>query len=763
MTQADVTVERQAPSDPRADSHTANAAALNSAFVEVAIPSPLFRTFDYKWPFDSAPQSGQRVKVPFGKRSVIGIVLNDKQYSDVPANKLRRVMELLEVDALLPPDLVALLKWASRYYRHPPGEVFATALPAALRTGAPAIAEKVEVFRATSTEYDKHQLQRAPVQLALMQMLASVGDTGVHAAELSSITRAWRRPIALLMDKGLVATEQIEELPHNRSTESAKALSDEQQQAFAAVHASLGSFHSFLLNGVTGSGKTEVYLQLIDKVLAKQQQVLVLVPEISLTPQLLNRFRRRLNGCLVCLHSAMSDRERLQNWLLAANGKADVVIGTRSAVFTPMPSLGLVIIDEEHDASLKQQDGFRYHARDLALMRARDRQVPVLLGTATPSLESLRNALTGRFTELMLTVRAGGASPPDLSILDIRRRRLQEGLSDRLIAVMREHLENDGQILLFLNRRGFAPTLICNDCGEPAHCQRCDAHMTVHARLGLLRCHHCGSERQLQTSCESCHSENLDLVGCGTERVEAAVKVLFPGISALRIDRDSTRRKGALQEHLQAATEGDARILIGTQMLAKGHHFPNVTLVGILDADRGLYGTDFRSIEQMGQLILQVAGRAGRENKSGSVLIQTRNPENPLLQTLVFDGYRPFANALIDDRQAAGLPPFVHVCLIRAEAVSKSEPRAFLDLVTHHLRMHVRSLPEQTQSALEWYGPVPAPLERLAGRYRAQLLLMANKRSILNDTLGTIIDKFHEKPEGRRIRWSIDVDPLDFY
>ena len=287
--------------------------------------------------------------------------------------------------------------------------------------------------------------------------------------------------------------------------------------------------------------------------------------------------------------------------------------------------------------------------------------------------------------------------------------------------------------------------------------------MTVHARLGLLRCHHCGSERQLQTSCESCHSENLDLVGCGTERVEAAVKVLFPGISALRIDRDSTRRKGALQEHLQAATEGDARILIGTQMLAKGHHFPNVTLVGILDADRGLYGTDFRSIEQMGQLILQVAGRAGRENKSGSVLIQTRNPENPLLQTLVFDGYRPFANALIDDRQAAGLPPFVHVCLIRAEAVSKSEPRAFLDLVTHHLRMHVRSLPEQTQSALEWYGPVPAPLERLAGRYRAQLLLMANKRSILNDTLGTIIDKFHEKPEGRRIRWSIDVDPLDFY
>ncbi len=763
MTQADVTANRPVPCSSDATRQLASGADTIPAFVEVAIPSPLYRTFDYKWPFDTAPRHGQRIKVPFGKRSVIAIVLSGKQHSDVPANKLRSVSQLLESDALLPSDLVALLEWSSRYYRHPPGEVFATALPAALRNGAPAIAEKVEIFRATSTEFDKKQLLRAPVQLALMQMLTTVGQTGVHAAELSSVTRSWRRPLAQLMDKGLVETELIEELPFNRSTESAKSMSDEQQQAFSAVHASLESFHTFLLNGVTGSGKTEVYLQLIDKVLERKQQVLVLVPEISLTPQLLNRFRRRLNGCLVCLHSAMSDRERLQNWLLAAGGKANVVIGTRSAVFTPMPSLGLIIIDEEHDASLKQQDGFRYHARDLALMRARDRQLPVLLGSATPSLESLRNALAGRFTELKLTVRAGGASPPDIAILDIRRRRLQEGLSDHLISVMREHLEKDGQILLFLNRRGFAPTLICNDCGEPAHCNRCDAHMTVHARLSLLRCHHCGSERALQTTCESCQSENLDLLGCGTERVEAAVKVLFPEISALRIDRDSTRRKGALQEHLQAATEGEARILIGTQMLAKGHHFPNVTLVGILDADRGLYGTDFRSIEQMGQLIVQVAGRAGRENRSGSVLIQTRNPENPLLQTLVFDGYRPFANALIDERKAARLPPFVHVCLIRAEAVSKAEPRAFLDLIAHHLRLHVRTLSTQAESPLEWYGPVPAPLERLAGRYRAQLLIMADKRSILNQTLGTIIDNFHEKPEGRRIRWSIDVDPLDFY
>ena len=740
----------------------------NISFVEVAVPSPLYRTFDYIWPFASPAVAGLRVTVPFGRRSVTAFVICSKSTTEVPAGKLKRVSRCLESEPLLGPDMVELLSWAGRYYRYPLGEVFATALPAPLRKGESAALERSEIYRVPSQPGCDNLTTRAPIQKALFEVIKAAGKTGLPASELSSVTRGWRRPINQLIDKGLVEKFEVEDLPQNQSHETAKQLSDEQQLAFESVRDALGGYQAFLLNGVTGSGKTEVYLQLIQEVLSSNQQVLVLVPEISLTPQLLQRFRRRLDGCLVCLHSAMSDRERMQNWLLAAAGKADVVIGTRSAVFTPLPALGLVVIDEEHDASLKQQDGFRYHARDLALLRARNCAVPVLMGTATPSLESLRNVEAGRFKELSLTERAAGASSPTIALLDIRRRPLREGLSDRLIEAMRKHIDEDGQVVVFLNRRGFAPTLICNDCGSPANCARCDAHMTVHARLAVLRCHHCGAERPLPSVCEDCSSENLDRVGCGTERVEAALIELFPDVGVLRIDRDSTRRKGALQQHLQTATDGDAQILVGTQMLAKGHHFPNVTLVGVLDSDRGLYGTDFRSLEQMGQLIVQVAGRAGRETRPGTVLVQTRNPENPLLQTLVFEGYERFAEQLMSERRVSGLPPFAHVCLIRAEAVSAEEPRRFLDKIAHTVRMHARTLnvtdiAEDEVESMDWFGPVPAPMERLAGRYRAQLLLLANRRSVLNRALGIIIDNFHETADARRVRWSMDVDPLDFY
>lgn len=746
------------------DSPTDQQEAGSGSIVEVAVPCPLHRLFDYRWSYAETAIPGQRVSVPFGRRNVTGVVVTCKSHSDIPADKLRRITRRLDDKPILPEDLMRLLSWCCRYYRHPAGDVFATALPALLRNGTPAEIEKVEVFSATSkaSAAQAAALARAPVQQALIQMLIAA-DGFVPAAELTSVSRGWRRPMAQLVDKGFAVCDHVEELQINRAVEQARTLNAEQQAAFDTVANALGSFHSFLLNGVTGSGKTEVYLQLIQRVLANNLQVLVLVPEISLTPQLLGRFRRRLDGCLICLHSAMNDRERMQNWLLAASGKANVVIGTRSAVFTPLPRLGLVVIDEEHDASLKQQDGFRYHARDLAVMRAHERNVPVVMGTATPSLESLNNVDVGRFTELSLTERAGEAQPPQIALLDIRRRRLKEGLSDRLIDTMRAHLDADGQVLLFINRRGFAPTLMCNDCGEPAPCTRCDSHMTVHIKSGLLRCHHCGAERRLPTSCESCASENIDLLGCGTERVESAMIELFPGIRTLRIDRDSTRRRGALQQHLAAATSGEARILIGTQMLAKGHHFPNVTLVGVLDTDRGLYGTDFRSIEQMGQLILQVAGRAGRAERPGQVLLQTRNPENPLLQTLVQDGYQRFAQALLQERHLAALPPYSYVCLIRAEAVAAAAPRAFLDQLSHALRLHSRTLSQADAAAVAWLGPVPAPLERLAGRYRAQLLLTSEKRSILNDALGVLIEQFHGSKAAQRVRWSIDVDPLDFY
>lgn len=753
---------------------TVEASAV-APLVQVAVPSPLHRLFDYRWLADSETGHpivpGQRVTVPFGRRSVVGIVVARIEQSDVPPQKLRRISALHEAEPLLPADLVKLLLWSSRYYHHAVGDVLSSALPVALRKGSASKLSHIEVYRVGSDCPEDFLNSRAPLQNELLKAIRSAGSAGLTGTHLVGVSRSWRTSLAPLIKKGWVERLEIENLPVNEAAEKGLELLPEQQRAVDAVNASDGEFKAFLLNGVTGSGKTEVYLQLIQRICNEGRQALVLVPEISLTPQLLQRFQRRISGCIVSLHSAMNDNERMQNWLLAAFGKADVVIGTRSAIFTPLPRLGLIVIDEEHDASLKQQDGFRYHARDLALMRARERSVPILLGTATPSFETLRNVSTGRYEELRLMRRAGEAKPPSIALLDIRRRRLIEGLSDRLLDQIKQHLENDGQVLIFLNRRGYAPTLLCNDCGACTDCTRCDAHMTVHSKTGTVRCHHCGAERGLPSECADCGSGNLDMLGQGTERIEAALQEQFPDVHIARIDRDSTRRKGALQQHLSDATSGKARILVGTQMLAKGHHFPGVTLVGILDADRGLFGTDFRALEQMGQLIVQVAGRAGREKRQGSVLVQTRNPDNPLMQTLVSDGYEAFATSALQDRKNAELPPYTFVALVRAEAASQQTPREFLTQVGHVLRMHQRTLPGFSKSSqapadsgaekLEYFGPVAAPMERLGGRYRAQLMVQSDSRATLNRALATVVAQFEQSPVARKVRWSIDVDPVD--
>jgi len=559
-----------------------------------------------------------------------------------------------------------------------------------------------------------------------------------------------------LLEKGWVVCEKALQIPDNKAQSQAPQLATEQRTAVDQIISALGTNGRFLLNGVTGSGKTEVYLRCIEAACSQGLQALVLVPEISLTPQLMSRFEQRLDGCLVSLHSGLNDTERMQNWLCAAHGYADVVIGTRSSILAALPRLGLIIVDEEHDNSFKQQDGFRYHARDLALMRARACNCPVVLGSATPSFESLNNVDCRKFVQLSLTHRAGDAMPPELGLMDIRRRKLIEGMSDRMIDAIREHLDNAGQALVFINRRGFAPTLLCNDCGAAAQCRRCDANMTVHARSQRLRCHHCGAERPLPAGCESCGSVELDRVGYGTERIAAALEAVFPDVQIARIDRDSTRRKGALEQQLALATSGEARILVGTQMLAKGHHFPRLTLVGILDADRGLFGTDFRSLEHMGQLILQVAGRAGREKNSGKVLIQTRNPDSPMLQTLVVEGYAPFAQIAMSERKLADLPPYSFMALVRAEAAKASEPHQFLLEVA-------AALQRNDSKQLEILGPAPAPMERLGGRYRAQLLLQSDRRSTLNDSLARLSHIIDGLPGARRCRWSIDVDPVDLF
>jgi primosomal protein N' (replication factor Y) len=557
-----------------------------------------------------------------------------------------------------------------------------------------------------------------------------------------------------LVEKGLI--EVFESEPPSAfqsSTEDSLPLNSEQQQAVDTIKATEG-FHSFLLEGITGSGKTEVYLQLIEHYLQQGKQALVLVPEIGLTPQTLNRFQRRFRCPIITLHSAMTDNERLKAWEKARRGKAGIVIGTRSAVFTPLANPGIIIIDEEHDSSFKQQDGFRYSARDVAIKRAATEKTPIVLGSATPSLESLHNALTGRYQHLQLTQRATGATAPRFELLDIRHAPMDEGFSPELLRAIRGELNAGNQVLVFINRRGFSPVLICHDCGFVAQCHHCDARLTVHYQQRLLRCHHCESQQPLPSQCPECHGNHLDFQGIGTERSEQALQRLFPNTPVLRIDRDTTSRKYAMQEMIEQIHRGEPSILVGTQMLAKGHHFADVTLVAVLDADGGLFSADFRAPEKMGQLLIQVAGRAGREQKPGRVIIQTHQPDHPLMISLVNDSYQQFARQLLEERKSRHLPPFSHLALVKAEARSIELPEQFL----RELRQAI-----EANTDVQMIGPLPAPMARRAGHFRVQLLLQSGQRSSLHQAVTRLCSAGDANPLGKKVRWHIDIDPIEAF
>ena len=725
--------------------------------LRMAVPGPLRRVFDYLPPAGCDArrlQPGMRLRLPFGRQQRVGVLLELAADSEVPVARLRRARDLLDETPLLPADLLTLMRWASRYYQHAIGEVVLGSLPALLRQGGPAEIRAEPLWRLSPAGRDlpPEHLSRAPKQAALLQTLAR-WPGGIGADILNTLHQNWRPALARLRDKGWVETVTTAPIPA-APFDAAPALNPDQQTVLEQIGASLDGYRCLLLDGVTGSGKTEIYLQVIRRRLEAGRQVLVLVPEIGLTPQLVQRFRARLPGRIALLHSGLSDRERLNDWLRCARGEADVLIGTRSALFTPLPRLGLIVLDEEHDLSFKQQEGFRYHARDLAIVRARQAGIPVLLGSATPSLESLHNAARGRSQHLLLPQRAGGARRPRLRLLDIRHRRLEQGLSSQLLAAVRQHLEAGNQALLFLNRRGYAPVLMCNDCGWHARCLRCDAHLTVHDQR-RLHCHHCDSQRPLDRQCPDCGSQGLQLVGAGTERVEETLAARFPDHPVLRIDRDSTRRKGSLDALLKQVHSGRPMILVGTQMLAKGHHFPNVTLVGMLDADHGLFSADFRASERMGQLLLQVAGRAGRAEQPGEVLIQTRQPDNPLLQPLLRHDYHGFAQTLLAERAEAQLPPFTRLALLRAECPDPQAALAFLQ--------EARAQAARLAPRLQLFGPLPAPMQRRAGRFRAQLLFQHNQRGELQQGLARLMPELEGMKSARRVRWSIDVDPMEMF
>ena len=728
---------------------------VSEPVLQVAIPVPVRRRFDYLPPgprWTPPVRPGVRVRVPFGRTSAIGVVVDVVPTSPVHRSRLKRVDEVIDIEPLLDPAILKLLVWAGGYFQHPIGEVVTGTLPRLLRLGRAPRAERSVRYAATPAGACALAggIARAPVQARLLGFMLAGGS--VSEAALAAEHRDWRRPLRAMMSKGWVGV--TDGTPGGTGRAGGPPLNVEQRRAVDALLAHLDAFNAFVLEGVTGSGKTEVYLRVIEKVVESGRQALVLIPEIGLTPQLLARFRERLSCRVEALHSGLSDRERLSAWTHARNGTADVVVGTRSAVFVPLARTGLFVVDEEHDLSFKQQDGFRYSARDVAVVRARDAGVPIVLGSATPSLEAIDNVRRGRYHRLDLPRRAGGASPPRIDVVDLRSRPFDDGLCDVLVEAVSRAKERSEQALLFINRRGYAPLIVCHACGWIAECRRCDARLVYHRGERRLRCHHCAAERPLLAACPECGSEDMRHLGLGTERVASALESRVDGLRVARMDRDVTRRRGALETVLDRVHTGEVDAVVGTQMLAKGHHFPNVTLVAVLDADGGLFGLDFRAPERMAQLLLQVAGRAGRSDRAGRVLLQTHHPEHPLLRVLVREGYRKFCEGALGERRQARLPPYASLALVRAEAMNRDAPMMFL----RDADARAGARPHEGVSVL---GPVPSPMERRAGRYRAQLLLDAGSRAALQRFLPGWIAELEALPSARRVRWSVDVDPQE--
>jgi primosomal protein N' (replication factor Y) len=727
--------------------------------LRVAISAPLRRLFDYLPAAGGKPAvPGGRVRVPFGRTSQVGIVAELANSSELPVSRLRRVQQVIDTAPLLQEADIALLRWAARYYAHPVGDVFAAALPALLRRGREATST-VRMLCATAEAADldlSGLAQRAPRQAAILTHLLDEPIDAASAPE--QIGAGWIDPFRRLVARGLAGEKIIDLATSPRRSRVIQAGPDLTAAQRAAVDEALAEATDplpLLLFGVTGSGKTEVYLRVLEETLARGSQALVLVPEIGLTPQIVRRIRRRFDCEIAVLHSGLSEKERFEAWMSAQSGRASLVVGTRSAVFVPMPDCGLIVVDEEHDPSFKQQEGFRYSARDLAVVRARRAGIPVILGSATPALETMRNAELGRYRRVDLPERPGASSHPRMRVVDLRSVAASDGLATTLLAAMQRHLEAGDQVMLFLNRRGYATAMFCSACGWTADCPRCDSRMTLHQRPYKLRCHHCGRQTDPPSCCADCETE-LKPVGQGTERIEETLEKYFPDMPVARLDRDSAHNADSLKALLEDMRSGATRILIGTQMLTKGHDFPGVTLVGVLNADQGLFGTDFRSDERLAQTILQVSGRAGRRERPGEVLLQTSYPQHPLLERLIDGGYADFAAEALAERSAARWPPFSHLALLRAEAHDRSHPADFLSRCAHA----VESSRAPHVSVL---GPAPSPMERRSGRYRAQLLMQSPDRRSLHVLIDNLLERIDDMPEARRVRWSLDVDPVELF
>ena len=721
------------------------------SILRVALPVPLRQIFDYlPAQHDVMPLEGQRVIVPFGRRKMVGVIVDVTDKSDLPLDKLATVIDYPDAEqTVLTGELLDLLKWSWRYYKHAPGEVVFNALPPLLRKLGSTIPPAPVQYCLTPAG-EARLLQPAGRIKAQMGLLEKIHEGANTEQQMRAYAASWRKTLARLLEQEWVHAEAWQ--PASPKSVPGPLLLDEQRRAVDAIKLSQGSFHCHLLDGITGSGKTEVYLQVLEDVLHRGGQALLLVPEIGLTPQLVNRFKKRLGFEPVVTHSGLSEGQRLQAWAMARRGLARLVIGTRSALFLPMPELQVIILDEEHDASFKQQDGFRYSSRDVAVKRAASLKVPVVLGTATPSLETFSNASSNRYSWNRLRQRATGAAQPRWRVLDLIQQTMTGGISSVAMKAIAETLEKGEQALVFLNRRGYAPVILCHDCGWHGACQHCDANLTWHKAGRRLLCHHCDSVAGVPALCPECGADALQGAGEGTEQLEQVLGKAFPETPLLRFDRDSVRKKGEFERLAEQVKTGESCLLVGTQMLAKGHHFPKVTLVVIVNLDQALYSADFRALERMGQLMVQVAGRAGRDQLPGEVILQTHYPQHESLLTLLSSGYEAFASDIRTDRETACLPPFSHQALLRSDARQKDDVKFFLD--------QARQCFPAGEAAI--YGPFPAMMERRSGRTRWYLLVQANKRSDLHWQLDEWVPKLQKLPAARKVRWSVDVDPQDY-
>ncbi len=714
--------------------------------VQVAFAAPVPGPFDYL-AGDLRPATGARVLVEFGHRETVGYVVGSGERGADDTRELKSIRSLLDEQPWFDQELWRSLSFVARYYHRGQGEVLSMALPAALRRVRLPKVRAPLGWRALVT--DAAAQSRSPLQ---SELLAKLGADCVPQAELLELLPKATTALRQLEQRGVV--ERVELLPGIRARQGRLPTLQPEQQAAVDAVALDGGYSAWLLDGVTGSGKTEVFLALARRALALCRQVLILVPEIGLVPQMVQRAQHQLDGQIVVLHSELAEGERLIAHRAVADGAADVVVGTRSALWAPLPRLGLIVVDEEHDGAYKQQEGVRYHARDMALVRAQALAVPVVLGSATPSMESLANVERGRMQRLQLDTRVGGVPAPRWWVEDLSQAPTFSVIGGQAQQLIAEHLQRDQQVLVFRNRRGFAPVLICRDCGWQAQCSDCDARLVIHRGEGRLRCHHCGLSMPTPASCPDCGSLALHALGVGTERVEDALVKAFPNTPILRFDRDTVARKGAREAGLAALRKGGAAIIVGTQMLAKGHDLPRLGLVVVCQLDEQLHGVDFRATERLAQLLVQVAGRAGRRDARGMVVLETAFPQHQVLRQLLDQGYRSFAATTLAERRAARMPPFAHSALLRADSVKRETLDEFLNRAAEQARL---MLPD----GVELFGPLSPPMARRANRERGQIMLMSDRRDSLHGLLGAWLVQLR-KLRGA-VHWTVDVDPLDWY